>query len=363
MSKKNQHYVPQFHLRQWSDDGKLISLYNKKNNIFVHNKGPIKNLASKKYLYDENGALEDILSDVECQVAPIYKKIIENETLDGLSDSDCDLLFLHLVLCNERTIASGNLYEEEVKTRLYAILEIYQAHGKYTDIELSSLKDSIRVQHPCNEAILAAFKLYRCISDLNLVIIRNNSKTEFLSSDNPTIKYNLWSLKRNLISGWGLSSVGIMFILPISPKIALFAYDDVIYSAKALKNRIIDISQKEQIDEINKLMFLNANEIIFFSSKILMDYVEMLSNDLKKCSEKSKGTVVWGNTEQKFIMNFPQHTLYQADMRFLDILKESFQWPVPGTAEGLLRPRSEMLAALAKKEWEKMMSQIKRQTE
>ena len=25
--KKNQHYVPQFHLREWSDDGKLISLF------------------------------------------------------------------------------------------------------------------------------------------------------------------------------------------------------------------------------------------------------------------------------------------------------------------------------------------------
>ena len=46
MKTKNQHYVPQFHLRQWSSDGKLISLYNKYNKVFVDNKGSIKKLAS-----------------------------------------------------------------------------------------------------------------------------------------------------------------------------------------------------------------------------------------------------------------------------------------------------------------------------
>ena len=112
MSKRNQHYVPQFHLRQWSDDGKLISIYNKKNKIFVSNKMAISNFASKKYLYDKDGSLENILSEVEYHVAPIYKKIIDTKTLDGLSEDDIDLLYLYLVLCNERTVANGDLYEK-----------------------------------------------------------------------------------------------------------------------------------------------------------------------------------------------------------------------------------------------------------
>lgn len=363
MSKRNQHYVPQFHLRQWSDDGKLISIYNKKNKIFVSNKMAISNFASKKYLYDKDGSLENILSEVEYHVAPIYKKIIDTKTLDGLSEDDIDLLYLYLVLCNERTVANGDLYEKSVKERLGAILGIYQAHGQYMDVDISTLKDLIYVEHPCNGAIIAAFKWYKCISDLNLVIIKNNSETEFISSDYPAIKYNLWSLKRNLISGWGLSSVGIMFVLPISPRIALFAYDDVIYRPQFLENRIIDISQKEQIDEINKLMFLNANNAIFFSSRISNDYVKLLCDDMADYDVKTDATSVLGNSERKIILNFSPHTLYQADIHFFDILQESFLWDVPNNAAGLIRPMSEKLSEYAETLWEEMISEINSQSE
>ena len=71
VDRKNQHYVPKFHLRQWSTDGKLISLYNKYNQKFVDNKGAIKNMASKDYLYDKDGEVEALLGEIEASISPI----------------------------------------------------------------------------------------------------------------------------------------------------------------------------------------------------------------------------------------------------------------------------------------------------
>ena len=110
--KKNQHYVPQFHLREWSDDGKLISLYNKYNSIYVDNKGAIKNLASKNHLYDKDGSLENVFSTIEATIAPICKKIIKSQSLSELSEFELEALYFHAIMCNERTAAAGEDFEE-----------------------------------------------------------------------------------------------------------------------------------------------------------------------------------------------------------------------------------------------------------
>lgn len=111
VEKKNQHYIPRFHLRQWSSDGKLISLYNKYNQKFIDNKAPIKNMASKDYFYDKNGKAENLLGKIESTLSQIYQKIINNVSLPELTDYECNLLYLHFILSNERTEAAGNDYE------------------------------------------------------------------------------------------------------------------------------------------------------------------------------------------------------------------------------------------------------------
>ena len=141
MKTKNQHYVPQFHLRQWSSDGKLISLYNKYNKKFVDNKAAIKNMASRDYLYDKNGELENLFCKIESKLSPLYQKIISNKSLSELTDFEWELLYLHIVLCDERTAAAGEDFEELMKTTLEASLRIRQAHGQCTDIDADTIKD------------------------------------------------------------------------------------------------------------------------------------------------------------------------------------------------------------------------------
>lgn len=344
MEKKNQHYVPQFHLRQWSNDGKLISLYNKYNQKFVDNKGAIKHLASRDYLYDKNGEVEDLLGKIESHLSPLCQKIINTVSLAELTDFEWNLLYLHFILSDERTVAAGKDYEELEKAKLQASLKICQAHGRYTDIDADNIKEKVEVQFSCNNAIKAAFKCYPLIMDLKISLIQNTSNVEFVTSDYPSIKYNLWSNIRKLHSGWGLSSVGLMYILPISPKLALIAYDSVIYNIKSLKKDIVKIKNDADINEINRLMLINSDQNIFFSSNIPFHYINRLILPIKEHIKHPNTVQAFGNTESILIASNVRSIKYNANFRFLSILPESLEWSAPAHAAGLLRPTSEDFA-------------------
>ena len=344
MEKKNQHYVPQFHLRQWSSDGKLISLYNKYNQKFVDNKGSIKNMASRDYLYDKNGEVEDLLGKIESKLSPLYQKIINAVSLSELTDFEWNLLYLHFILSNERTDAAGRDYEELEKAKLQASLKICQAHGRHTDIDADTIKENVKVQFSCNKAIEAALKYYPLIMDLKTALILNTSNVEFITSDYPSIKYNLWSNIKKLYSGWGLSSVGLMYILPISPKLALIAYDSVIYNIKNIKNNIAKIKNEYDITEINRLMLLNSNQNVFFSASIPLHYINRMISPVKEYIKPPNTVQMFGNTEKIFIANSVRKIHYKANLKFLSILPESLEWEVPFDAAGLSRPTSENIS-------------------
>ena len=345
MKTKNQHYVPQFHLRQWSSDGKLISLYNKYNKKFVDNKAAIKNMASRDYLYDKNGELENLFCKIESNLSPLYQKIISNKSLSELTDFEWELLYLHIVLCDERTAAAGEDFEELMKTTLEASLRIRQAHGQCTDIDADTIKDKVDIQFPCNRAVGAALKCYPLVMDLKISLIENTSNVEFITSDYPSIKYNLWSITRKLYSGWGLSSVGLMYILPISPRLALIAYDSVINNIKNLKNNISKIKNDSDINEINRLMLLNSNQNVFFSQKIPLHYINKLIAPINEYIKPPNTVQLLGNPNKSYLIaNSARRISYKANFKFLSILPESLEWDVPLHAAGLLRPTSEEIA-------------------
>ena len=100
-----------------------------------------------------------------------------------------------------------------------------------------------------------------------------------------------------MYSGWGLSSVGIVYILPISPKLALIAYDPVIYNIKNLKNNIAKIRNDSDINEINRLMILNSDQNVFFSSNIPFHYLTRLISPIKEYIIPANTVQLLGNTE------------------------------------------------------------------
>jgi hypothetical protein len=213
------------------------------------------------------------------------------------------------------------------------------------DLDAETIQEHIHLEFPCNQSIEAALNYYPLMMDLNISLIQNVSNVEFITSDYPCIKYNWWSVSRNLYSGWGTSSVGIMYILPICPRLALIAYDPVIYSIRNLKNNIAKIKNDSDINEINRLMLLNANQNVFFSKNISLHYVnKKLIPSIKEYNKPPCAVQSLGNTGSILVIGGARKIHYRANFKFLSIFPESSEWAVPSHAAGLLRPTSEEIA-------------------
>ena len=111
MGGKNQHYVPQFYLRQFktpeSREGKeRVHTYFKEKDRYIGDK-MVEDIASENWFYritaEKPQIIDDSLTALENRVAPLLKKLIEAKTTDGLTYSDLHDLALFLSAQHYRT--------------------------------------------------------------------------------------------------------------------------------------------------------------------------------------------------------------------------------------------------------------------
>ncbi|MDR3021427.1 MAG: DUF4238 domain-containing protein [Clostridiales bacterium] len=250
--KKNQHYVPQFHIRNWSNNKKTVSQWNKASSRFFDDIANVKNIASKSYMYGKDGEIEDLFTKVENIIAAVYSRLLNDEHFNNITSLEFEGLYLYFSLCNVRTLESAESKERQLLELMKVQLKMQQAHGQKLEIP-KDIFDKVKIDNAVNSPILAAIQKYTVLLDLDFVLIKNTSEVEFITSDYPLIHYNLLTVKKGLWSGYDMASAGAMFILPISPRYAILLYDSIAYSISNLQNSLVKIKQKGQIDEINKL--------------------------------------------------------------------------------------------------------------
>src|SRR3989344_3567339 len=99
--KKNQHYVPQFYFRFFSNNGKDICIFNiNKKEHFV---GPFKNQSSKDYFYWKGRELEDAFEEIEQSQRESLKKLIESKSFKILSNREYIEILRFITFQNTRT--------------------------------------------------------------------------------------------------------------------------------------------------------------------------------------------------------------------------------------------------------------------
>lgn len=339
--KRNNHYVPQFHLRQWSNNKKTIMTYHIEKDLFIK-EASIKNQASKNYLYGHDNKFEDIMGQIETYAGPVYSKIISNQNIHCLNDTELDFIYMFVNLCNERSNSRANEHSQILNETIKAKLRIEKAHNmpgsekfSYEDIE----KLKLDYDNPNLIAVQTIMKYYGLTYDLACTLICNKTRYEFLTSDYPTIVYNLFSNVHNLYSGWGMSSGGIIYILPISPKFAIMLYDSCAYDCRA-KNNVVEIKRESDINEINKLTILNSEHCVYGSENIPHNYLKNLKKGLTK--KKNNPLDIFGDNINTTLIAIHRKKLhYIANFSFLKINKQYNNIPVPAHAAGIIRPQSQ----------------------
>jgi len=265
---KNQHYVPQFYLRNFSYNGKSLNLLNLSSGRIIIGDS-IKNQCAEDYFYGKNLLIEMAFSEIETSTGMLLKKIINDNYIPTAKTQEHSILQLFLVTLFSRTKYKAEEVNEMVDKIGKSVLELHpDVDKKFLD------KVEIRLNFPLHYPILNSFTRYHLIQDLGVHLFINESKNNFITSDHPVVLYNKWEEDIKDYGSVGLASKGLLIFLPLSPQKLLLLYDSSIYKIGNKKDIVTTLNNPDEIDNINLLQWLKCHDNIYFFSEKDQDKIK-----------------------------------------------------------------------------------------
>lgn len=218
--KKNQHYVPQFYLRNFSKDENSIgiSFHIDTPNPGVNDEAPISRQASHDYYYTSDTSIEDDFQLIEGPASQIISSIISEPAI-VLNEDEIYLLKHFIYIQHIRTPMHAQMIEDIVNQMYHKL-----AGPDYNEIEVK-VKDA-----PLRSLVYLSKLAFQTMDPLKLIILDNRTQLPFITAPDPSIYFNLYYMRRN--EDYGTAMPGLMFYMPISAKKALFLYDPKVYKVK-----------------------------------------------------------------------------------------------------------------------------------
>lgn len=249
-TNKNQHFVPRCYLRQFTLGGadKAINLYNIDRDKFIVG-APVKNQCSGDYFYGKDESLEAVIQSVEQVYGSTIKKILEPKYV--LTDEHREALALFWLLQHLRTEAASRRSVEMTDAMASVI-------GSDVENFRMQIKDAVQV------AMKAFGEAINIVSDLKGVLVRNRSRTPYITSDDPAVLSNRWHLHNARETGrsFGLHSAGALLILPLSPTVLYLGYDGDVHSVPHHQGWV-DLRDTADADSFNQHQYLNCRANLF----------------------------------------------------------------------------------------------------
>lgn len=261
---KNQHYVSQFYLKNFSSDRKTIGTLILSSNKFIEN-APIKNQCSKDNFYQDKN-YEIALSELEADTSVIFDKIMNKE---DLSSKEKFIARAFMLLQETRTKHSADIVH-----RGFNLMTTYLESRGISD-EFKPTFEKLKVHSSDAIEIMKSMfqtSMNNC-ADLTLKVIINKTKLPFITSDDPLITYNK-HLERLEYHNYGLSCNGLIILLPISPTHTLVLYDANTYKLGTRKQFYVPVSNIKDIEEICLLTILHASQTIYVKNGSI-DYYQL----------------------------------------------------------------------------------------
>lgn len=263
--KKNQHFVPRFYYRNFSLDAdkKYFKVYNVKAGKFIES-AKIYDQASLDYYYGEDGRVEDELSVLEAKLAPVISEIIGRKAVPE-SGSDHALGVCYFVTSMD--LRNPLLQEVMVKSLM---LELQKEE---TDIDFSKGKFQNIPQHLLDKFLNTTAQL---LVDLTVKLLINKSKTPFISSDFPVVRYNSLVEEKVVRSGEiGWTWIGLEVFIPLNEDCMLMLYDGACYEIGG--DDLVSIDKESDVDQLNLLQMVNAYKNVYGGVGMTQSYVDSLA--------------------------------------------------------------------------------------
>jgi hypothetical protein len=262
-TQKNQHFIPQCYLRSFSNLNAraAINLFNiDRRKLFCG--APLKNQCSKNYFYGEDLLIENGLRPFEEAYSEVLR-IIQGQSY-RFTEEHKSFLKQFWLLQYLRTEAASKRHVE-------------MTEGMTALLGVSGRQYSLEMDEAVKNSINIFINAMDCVDDLKVCLIRNKSKLDFITSDDPAVLTNKWALFRKDLFDWsyGFGSSGVIAVLPLTPRLALIAFDPDTYSIPH-KAGWVDIKRKLDIRALNELQFLNCRANIYCGESLVEETLSSL---------------------------------------------------------------------------------------
>lgn len=278
VEKKNQHYVPQFHLKNFSVNGsrRTINLFNIASNKFIGNKAKIQHQASEDYFYGKDSGLDRILEFFETKTGSILKKTIDSNYFPPRFSEEHSDLISFVCLLSARTKYKEEATNDWIDGFLKHVISLaneFTVDKKYTREVLDKFK--IRNKNAIDLCLETAIDVSPLLRDLKYVLLVNETNLSFWTSDNPVVFYNqLLEPFRPNENNTYYTAKGLQIFYPIAPKHCFLFYDETTYGFGGKTGRIIKIDKEIDVEQINLIQFINANYNLYFNEDFDENYLK-----------------------------------------------------------------------------------------
>lgn len=268
VATKKQHYVPQLLLRRFATligNASRINVYDIERQQYRKNQS-IRDVCSSNYTYDTDDSFEKFLSDhIE---SPAGRDLdILAHAQDRISPKPSPALLRFLLVQLARTRQS---YESSLALINVSMQNVFEQIARLNGFDEIAAR-RLRVEPSEPRAVLAyiatyAATQYRLLSDMNLALIVNQTKVEFILSDHPVFQHN-WYLRESEHPMAGSITVrGVQFFLPSSPSVTCCLYDASVYLYGRATEGAVIYATEDDVNLLNSFQAISAGSLLLARS-------------------------------------------------------------------------------------------------
>ncbi|MGN8774593.1 DUF4238 domain-containing protein [Candidatus Weimeria sp. HCP3S3_B5] len=275
---KNQHYVPRFYMKPFSNiknagaknEKVLISFYQFDNNI-LKDKVPTSSICSEDFFYDNDGSVENMLAQKESKWSETIKKVLDSSKVD---ENDYYYIKEFVLYQITRSKAMKN-HNQDMAENILTDSLLNRTRNLSENCIRPLVKERVEKELTPDFNISMVNELISVLDDYEIDILINKTDLNFITSDVPVIITNPFDVHIA-----GLADIGTVIFFPISLDKMILLYDKKFYKK-------IDkiICQSDVVKSINKYQYISADERIM--SKDLADFQDYI-NDRQLNFERKK---------------------------------------------------------------------------
>lgn len=299
----------------------------------------IRKQAYKKHLYGKDDDIEDLLMEIEGNVATIFQNILKTYQLPSKGSGEYSLLCLYLLIAEARVQKNAESQNNFINQQMKILAKM----DKNLDVP-DNLIDNMDISYEIPNLIpmQIAGELYPILFDLSMILIVSDCDRRFITTDNPLTRYNQFYVFRNYqLRGYGLGNIGIQLFYPLSPKVCLCMYDDKAYYCNELTDQILKLVKGKYIDELNKLFYLNSFNFLFFNDEILESYIRRITHGLDPANNIKNEVHIFGSQDEKLIHFQNCYVKQRIKLPFMRLNPKVASMPLPAHMAGPIRPYAE----------------------